>query len=116
MARVPLVREATETDFEALTKLDLSYTVGERHPDLERSGRGPEPNFSLRVRTGAAGRRTGGRRRLGRLVTEARSALAEKVIDAGPSSETWVSAPANVSLPVLSRLNRAIALSPALLT
>ena len=54
MARVPLVREATETDFEALTKLDLSYTVGERYLDLERSGSEPELSFSMRWRTGAA--------------------------------------------------------------
>lgn len=53
MARVPLVREATETDFEALTKLDFSYTVGERYLDLERSGSEPELSFSMRWLKGA---------------------------------------------------------------
>ena len=34
-----IVRDATEADFETLTKLDFSYTVGERYLKLERSGR-----------------------------------------------------------------------------
>ncbi len=54
MARVPLVRDATEADFEPLTKLDLSYTVGERYLDLERSGSEPELSFSMRWRAGTA--------------------------------------------------------------
>ncbi len=48
------VHEATEADFEALTKLDLTYTVGVRYLALERSGSEPELTYALRWRTGAA--------------------------------------------------------------
>ena len=54
MARAPFVRDATEADFEPLTKLDLSYTVGERYLDLERSGSEPEFSFAMRWLTGTA--------------------------------------------------------------
>ena len=48
------VRDATEADFEALTRLDLTYTVGDRYLDLERSGEEPELTYSMRWRTGTA--------------------------------------------------------------
>ena len=48
------VRDATEADFESLTKLDLMYTVGDRYLALERSGTEQEPTFSLRWREGTA--------------------------------------------------------------
>ncbi len=49
-----IVRLATEADFDSLTKLDLTYTVGDRYLELRRSGSEQEPTFSLRWRTGAA--------------------------------------------------------------
>ena len=49
-----IVRLATEADFEALTRLDLMYTVGDRYLALERSGAEQEPTFSLRWREGVA--------------------------------------------------------------
>ncbi len=48
------VRDATEADFESLTKLDLTFTVGDRYLELERSGTEQEPTFSLRWREGVA--------------------------------------------------------------
>ncbi len=47
-------RDATEADFEALTKLDLTYTVGDRYLELRRSGTEQELTFSLRWREGVA--------------------------------------------------------------
>ncbi len=49
-----IVRLATEADFESLTKLDLTYTVGDRYLALERSGSEQEPSFSLRWRESVA--------------------------------------------------------------
>ena len=49
-----IVRDATEADFESLTKLDLTYTVGDRYLDLERSGSEPELTYRMRWRTGTA--------------------------------------------------------------
>ena len=49
-----IVRLATEADFESLTKLGLTYTVGDRYLELRRSGSEQEPTFSLRWRTGDA--------------------------------------------------------------
>ncbi|MCH8815335.1 MAG: GNAT family N-acetyltransferase [Chloroflexi bacterium] len=49
-----IVRDATEADFESLTKLDLTYTVGDRYLELERSGSTPELTYSMRWRTGPA--------------------------------------------------------------
>ena len=49
-----IVRDATEADFEALTKLELTYTVGDRYLELKRSGSEQEPTFSLRWREGTA--------------------------------------------------------------
>ena len=46
------VRDATEADFESLTKLDLTYTAGARYLELERSGDAPELSFGLRWRDG----------------------------------------------------------------
>ena len=46
------VRSATTADFEALTKLDLTYTVGDRYMTLERSGSEPEFTYSMRWRAG----------------------------------------------------------------
>ncbi len=48
-----VVREATEADFESLTKLDLTYTVADRYLELKRSGLEPEFTYSMRWRTGA---------------------------------------------------------------
>ncbi len=48
------VRPATAADFEPLTKLDLTYTVGDRYLALERSDREPELTYSFRWREGAA--------------------------------------------------------------
>ena len=47
-----VVREATEADFEAFTKLDFTHTVGGRYLELERSGDEPEFTYSMRWRTG----------------------------------------------------------------
>ena len=47
-----VVRPATEADFEALTKLDFTYAVGDRYLELERSGDEPEFTYSMRWRTG----------------------------------------------------------------
>ena len=49
-----IARLATEADFESLTKLDLTYTVGDRYLALERSGTEPELTYSMRWRTGTA--------------------------------------------------------------
>jgi ribosomal protein S18 acetylase RimI-like enzyme len=49
-----VVRPATAADFDALTKLDLTYTVGDRYLALERSGSEQEPAFSLSWREGTA--------------------------------------------------------------
>ncbi len=49
-----IVRDATEADFESLTKLDLAYNVGDRYLELERSGSGPELTYRMRWRTGTA--------------------------------------------------------------
>ena len=46
------VRPATEADFEAITKLDFTYTVGDRYLELERTGDEPEFTYSMRWRTG----------------------------------------------------------------
>lgn len=51
------IRDATAADFEALTRLDLTYTVGGRYLALERSGTEPELTYSLRWRDGT-GRET----------------------------------------------------------
>ena len=48
------VRDATEADFESLTKLDLTFTVGDRYLELERSGSVPELTYRMRWRTGTA--------------------------------------------------------------
>ena len=47
-----IVRDATEADFEAFTKLDFTFTIGERYLALERSGDAPEFTYSMRWRTG----------------------------------------------------------------
>ena len=49
-----IVRDATEADFESLTKLDLTYTIGDRYLELERSGSVPELTYRMRWRTGTA--------------------------------------------------------------
>ncbi len=46
------VRPATEADYEPFTKLNFSYTIGERYLELERSGAVPEFTYSMRWRTG----------------------------------------------------------------
>ena len=48
------VRDVTAADFESLTNLDLTYTVGDRYLELRRSGSDQEPTFSLRWREGVA--------------------------------------------------------------
>ena len=48
------VRATTEADFEALTGLDFTYTVGDRYLELERSGAVPELTYRMRWRTGTA--------------------------------------------------------------
>ncbi len=48
------VRDATEADFESLTKLDFSHTVGERYLELQRSGDEPAFTYRMRWRTGTA--------------------------------------------------------------
>jgi ribosomal protein S18 acetylase RimI-like enzyme len=45
----PTIRPATEADFPALTRLDLTYPT-DRYLSLERTGEGPEHTFSLRWR------------------------------------------------------------------
>lgn len=53
--RVPLaIRPATESDFEALTRLDLTYPT-DRVLSLERSGEAPEHSVSFRWRNREAG-------------------------------------------------------------
>ncbi len=52
-----IVRPATEADYEALTKLDFSYTVGERYLELERTGTEPTFTYSMRWRTGTPNER-----------------------------------------------------------
>ena len=52
------VRAATEADFEALTRLDLTYSVGERYLELEREGAAPELTYRMRWRSGTARERT----------------------------------------------------------
>ena len=47
-----VVRPATEADFEALTKLDFTYAVGDRYLELERSGSVPELTYRMRWRMG----------------------------------------------------------------
>lgn len=50
MAVPPSIRPATEADFPALTRLDLSYPT-DRYLAVERSGEPPEHTFVLRWRT-----------------------------------------------------------------
>ena len=52
--RTVIVRDVTAADFESLTKLDLTYTIGDRYLALERSGTEPELTYSMRWRTGTA--------------------------------------------------------------
>jgi GNAT superfamily N-acetyltransferase len=47
-----VVRQANEADYEPFTKLDFTYTVGERYLKLERTGTEPEFSYSMRWRTG----------------------------------------------------------------
>ena len=47
-----VVRLATAADFEPLTKLDLSHTVGDRYLELKRSGSVPELTYRMRWRMG----------------------------------------------------------------
>ena len=47
-----VVRPATEADYEALTKLDFTFTIGERYLELQRTGDEPEFTYSMRWRTG----------------------------------------------------------------
>ena len=47
-----IVRDAIEADYEPFTKLDFTFTVGERYLALERSGDEPEFTYSMRWRTG----------------------------------------------------------------
>ena len=51
------VRPATEADFEPFTKLDFTYTVGDRYLELQRSGDEPEFTYSMRWRTGTPSER-----------------------------------------------------------
>jgi len=51
------VRDAMQADFDALTRLDLSYTIGERVLELERSGSVPEFTYRMRWRKGTASER-----------------------------------------------------------
>ncbi len=72
-----VVREATEADFESLTRLDLTYTVGDRYLELERSGSEPELTYSMRWRTG-----TGRERVYDELKVDGLRATLEKHTDA----------------------------------
>ena len=49
-----VVRDAVDADFEALTKLDLTYAVGDRYLELKRSGSEPELTYRMRWRAGTA--------------------------------------------------------------
>ena len=52
-----IVRAATEADYEPLTKLDFTYTVGDPYLELERTGTEPEFTYSMRWRTGTPSER-----------------------------------------------------------
>lgn len=52
-----VVRPATETDFEPFTKLDFTFTIGERYLELQRTGAEPEFTYSMRWRTGTPSER-----------------------------------------------------------
>ncbi len=52
-----IVRPATEADYEPFTKLDFTFTVGDRILVLERTGTVPEYAYSMRWRTGTPSER-----------------------------------------------------------